>query len=271
MATCDNPPANVPLPHAALSSEASDRLRILGVDVLNPDLGSALRLVSPALQGDPSDPQALYFVNAHTLNNAAADPTYRRALNRARFVLGDGTGVRWAARLQGVRMRANLNGTDFIPALLEATSGRGYRCYLLGATPDTIGRTLEAARARFPGWLFVGCQHGFLDVSQTADTIAEINSLAPNLLLVAMGNPLQERWIDAHLAELRVPLSVGVGGLFNFWSHVRRAPRWVRKLGCEWLFVMTQQPAKWRRYVYGNPLFMARVAAERLKLRSWDS
>jgi N-acetylglucosaminyldiphosphoundecaprenol N-acetyl-beta-D-mannosaminyltransferase len=84
------------------------------------------------------------------------------------------------------------------------------------------------------------------------------------LLLVGMGNPLQEQWIDRNLTRLHVPLCMGTGGLFDHWAgNIKRAPRWVRRLGCEWLQLLLQQPHKWRRYLLGNPAFLYRMAAWR--------
>jgi N-acetylglucosaminyldiphosphoundecaprenol N-acetyl-beta-D-mannosaminyltransferase len=79
-----------------------------------------------------------------------------------------------------------------------------------------------------------------------------------------MGNPLQEQWIDRHLDQLRVPLCLGTGGLFDHWAgNLRRAPRWVRRLGYEWVQLLMQQPHKWRRYLLGNPAFLWRMVSHR--------
>jgi N-acetylglucosaminyldiphosphoundecaprenol N-acetyl-beta-D-mannosaminyltransferase len=84
------------------------------------------------------------------------------------------------------------------------------------------------------------------------------------LLLVGMGNPGQERWIATHRAQLQVPVCIGVGGLFTYWSgHLDRAPAWVRGIGFEWLHLLIRQPEKGRRYLLGNPLFLGRLAAHR--------
>ena len=80
-----------------------------------------------------------------------------------------------------------------------------------------------------------------------------------------MGNPVQERWIHAHREQLEVPLCLGVGGLFHYWAgDLRRAPAWLRRMGAEWLGILLQQPHKARRYLLGNPLFVARILRERL-------
>jgi N-acetylglucosaminyldiphosphoundecaprenol N-acetyl-beta-D-mannosaminyltransferase len=111
------------------------------------------------------------------------------------------------------------------------------------------------------GWTVCGRHHGSLaGENLTAEVLRRIAAAQPDLLLVGMGNPLQEQWFHAHRRELDVPLVIGVGGLLNFWSgNVPRAPAWLRRWGAEWLWVLCQQPHKARRYLAGNPLFLARV------------
>jgi N-acetylglucosaminyldiphosphoundecaprenol N-acetyl-beta-D-mannosaminyltransferase len=197
------------------------------------------------------------FVNAHTLNLAAQAAAYRDLSNRAACVFGDGTGVRWSALLRGVRMKANLNGTDLVPRLFACTADRGYRYFLLGATEDTIARAASNAHRRFAGWTLAGSHHGYIDKRDCPEIIELINAAQPHVLLVGMGNPLQERWIDDHLGMLQVPLCLGTGGLFDHWAgNLRRAPAWVRHLGYEWAQLLMQQPHKWRRYLLGNPRFL---------------
>src|SRR5690606_24428114 len=122
-------------------------------------------------------------------------------------------------------------------------------------------RAAATARVRFPGWIQAGCHHGYVQQpDEAAAAIAQINAAAPDVLLVGMGNPLQERWIHDHLDELRVPVAIGVGGLFDHWAgNLRRAPTWVRALGYEWVQLLLQQPHKWRRYLLGNPKFLYRM------------
>ena len=188
------------------------------------------------------------------------DATYRAVLNSADYVFGDGTGVRWAARLGGVHLRDNVNGTDLVPELLTATAGRGYRYFMLGAEAATIHRAADNAARLFDGWTLVGSHHGYLDRRGTEQVIHQINRTRPDLLLVGMGNPLQERWIHEHRERLHVPVCMGVGGLFRYWAgDVQRAAPWLRRFGAEWVGVLWQQPEKAARYLLGNPLFLARA------------
>lgn len=243
---------------------AARSLTILGVAIDDVDTGEAIALMRAAAEG--GTPRSLFIVNAHTLNLACEDDDYRRILNGGDLVFNDGTGVRLAARLQGIRLRANLNGTDLVPAFMEAADGDGLSCYLFGSTPAIVARTAAIVRRRFPGWTVAGTHHGFIDPAASAVLLDAIAAARPNVLLVAMGNPLQERWIAANLAATKAGLCIGVGGLFAYLTgDYRRAPALLRRFGLEWLAVLVLQRQKWRRYVVGNPVFLGRVLRARLR------
>ncbi|MCC6126222.1 MAG: WecB/TagA/CpsF family glycosyltransferase [Pirellulales bacterium] len=251
---------------SAFESEAY--FTVLGVRILNIRKQRGIELLEEVLRRREGRAKSVFFVNAHTLNLAAADPQYRELLNGGDFVFGDGTGVRWAARLNGARMCDNLQGTDFTPSLLKATAERGYSYFMLGGDEPTIAQAARYAQENFPGWRLAGFHHGYLKNPElNAAVIDVINAARPDLLLVGMGNPLQERWIHDHLGRLDTSLCLGIGGLFDFWAgNVSRAPAWLRKAGHEWLWRLFQQPReKARRYLVGNPLFLARIMAERLR------
>jgi N-acetylglucosaminyldiphosphoundecaprenol N-acetyl-beta-D-mannosaminyltransferase len=239
---------------------------VLGVPVTDVDMQAALGLLEDMLLARPVRPHAVYFVNAHTLNLASDASRFRDVLGRADRVFGDGTGVRWAVRgLHGERLRDNVNGTDLVPLLFAALANRGLRYYLLGNTPERIERAADHARRAFPGWTLAGWHHGYLDGVDPQSVIDGINASGADLLLVGMGNPKQEQWIDANRSRLQVPLSMAVGGLLDYWvGDLVRAPDWVRRIGHEWLHLLIRQPHKARRYLVGNPKFLLRVARSRL-------
>jgi N-acetylglucosaminyldiphosphoundecaprenol N-acetyl-beta-D-mannosaminyltransferase len=259
------------LPGVAWAAAGADsRPTVLGVAISDVTMPDAVEIVGAMLRRHDECSRCVYFVNAHSLNIAASDPAYRNVLNLGDNVFGDGTGVRWAARLRGVRLRDNLNGTDFVPSLLRTTGGCGHSCFLLGGDASTIELAADFARRTFTGWRLSGWHHGYLaDDASDAAVVARINEAKPDLLLVGMGNPLQEKWIHRHLPALCVSVCMGVGGLFDFWAgNVSRSPRWLRRLGHEWLWRLLQEPRRMaRRYLVGNPLFLARVLSERSQNR----
>jgi N-acetylglucosaminyldiphosphoundecaprenol N-acetyl-beta-D-mannosaminyltransferase len=257
-----DPPATL---EATRRQSAGDRLlSILGVGVTDVTRRRAIELLEGLIRQYDGRARSVCFVNAHTLHLAADDGTYREVLNAADYVFGDGTGVRWASRLQGTRVQDNLVGTDLVPALFRETAGSGYRYFLLGADEGTIQRAAAHAEETFCGWTQVGYHHGYLaDPGLDAEVVRRINQARPDVLLVGMGNPLQERWIHRHRHELDVPVCVAVGGLFSYWAgELRRAPLWMRRCGSEWVGILVQQPHKARRYLLGNWLFLMRILCE---------
>lgn len=203
----------------------------------------------------------LVLANAHTLNLAARDGAYRAVLQRAALVLRDGVGVELASRFAGRHLRHNFVGTDFVPALLGALAAP-VRVFLYGGRPGVAERAGRALGVRCPAVRVVGATDGFAPDPGLA---ARIAGRAPDVLLVALGNPLQERWIDAHAARLGGGVAVGVGALLDYLAgDVPRAPRWLRDLRSEWLYRLACEPRRlWRRYVLGNPAFVWRVLARR--------
>jgi N-acetylglucosaminyldiphosphoundecaprenol N-acetyl-beta-D-mannosaminyltransferase len=244
-------------------------VNLFGVPVENCTMAEALGRLEGFVLGPGDRPRTAFFVNAHTLNLAYESPDYRQVLCSADQVFGDGTGVRWAARLvHGVRMADNVNGTDLVPAFLGGQAGRGLRYFLLGTRPDAIGRTADYAAEAFPNWTLAGFHHGYVVPEASEDLIEAINTARPELLLVGMGNPKQEAWIAENLGRLRVALVIGVGGLFDYWAgDLDRAARWVRRFGLEWVHLLVRQPRKARRYLLGNPLFLWRLLVERRAVR----
>jgi N-acetylglucosaminyldiphosphoundecaprenol N-acetyl-beta-D-mannosaminyltransferase len=206
-----------------------------------------------------------YIVNAHTLNLAWSDPEFRSILNAADFLLNDGSGVQIASRLAGKPFPDNLVGTDLTPQLCALAARRGAGVFLLGGLPGVPEKAAEGLRRRVPGVRITGFHHGFFGPDEEDGVIDAIHRSGAALLLVAFGNPLQEIWIHRNAPRLRCDLCLGVGGLFDHWSgRLRRAPRWMRGLGIEWMHILLGQPHKWRRYLLGNPLFVYRMLLDRL-------
>ena len=229
--------------------EAVPRAEVFGVPIRCETMAEALERVATAR--DPEHPKFFAFVNAHCLNLAYADAAYAEILRRCDVVWPDGTGVRMAGRRLGFPVPENVNGTDLFPLL----SGR---VFLYGAAPGVAERAAENVRAKYPRMTVVGTADGYGD---ECAVIEAVNRVRPDILLVAKGVPLQEKWIAAHLGELKCGCAIAVGGLLDFVSgRIPRAPLWMRRLGIEWLYRLKCEPVRmFRRYVIGNPLFLSRL------------
>jgi len=215
-------------------------------------------------------PALVAFANAHSLNLAVDDPGYAELLNGAELMLNDGSGLAIAARWRGAPFPENLNGTDFTPRVLELAARRGWRVHLLGGRPGVAERAAALLTSRIDGLDVVGTGDGYFDRDDPAAVgavVEGIRALDVDVLLVAMGNPLQERWLAEHLTSTGAAIGVAVGAFFDFTAgDVRRAPAWMRRVGVEWVWRLGLEPGRmWRRYVLGNPRFLLRVAREQLR------
>jgi exopolysaccharide biosynthesis WecB/TagA/CpsF family protein len=207
------------------------------------------------------------FLNAHNANIACTDAEFARALDDF-LVLPDGIGVDMASKLlYGEPFPANLNGTDFIPALLVAEK-RPLTIGLLGAKRVNAERAAQKLTELAPQHRFEVIHDGYFSTAQEPQILKRIEALKPDIVLVAMGVPRQELWIARNLNSDFCTLPVAVGALLDFMSgSVPRAPLIMRKLRMEWVFRLVIEPGRlWRRYILGNPVFLWRVFRQKLKL-----
>ena len=211
-----------------------------------------------------SVPVRLAFVNANLANMAFEDKYLREMLCKF-MLLNDGVGIDFASRmLYGKHFPDNLNGTDFIPYFLDHCSV-SLKVYLLGAKPTVIIRAADAFKKRWPRHKLVGFHDGYFSDADEEQIVEVIRAANPQLLLIAMGNGLQERWVMRMTGGVSLS-SWGVGALFDFLSgEVHRAPLWLRRLKFEWAYRLILEPRRmWQRYVLGNPKFVLRVLIQRI-------
>ncbi len=233
------------------------RAEIVSATVDNVSVDEAVERV---LEPPPEDrARIIFFVHAHALNLARFDPELRELYQRADTVFPDGIGIRIAARILGVALRANVNGTDLLPLLCTHAAEREVPLVLVGGGPgvaDECARALIAAEPKLE--IPVVCP-GYLDATQIEAVRRKVAQVGRSVVLVGMGTPLQERFAFDHLSDLPNITVLTVGGLFDFYSgRIPRAPIFWRELGLEWLWRLRQEPERLaKRYLLGNPLFLA--------------
>jgi len=239
-------------------------LCVFGMRLNNLTMPEALSLIERTL--DEGVAATMAFVNADCVNISANDPDYLKAINRMDQVFIDGIGMRIAGRLFGNPVRGNVNGTDLFPELCQSLAISGKRLFLYGATPGTAEKAADWARKTYPGLCIAGTIDGYHDPVRRPDTLAAICASRPDVILVALGAPRQEKWIQQYRSGFGNCILIGVGGLFDYYSgNIPRAPQWMRLTGLEWVFRLIQEPGRlWRRYLLGNAVFLWRVFRERL-------
>lgn len=199
------------------------------------------------------NPRYVVTANVDFLVQARRDAELRRILVEADLVLCDGTPLIWASRWLGNSLPGRAAGADLVPILLQRAALRGWKIFMLGATPEVVAeaaRRIEEKYPTLPKVEFYSPPFRPLKDMDHASIAARIKAAQPDLLLVAFGCPKQEKWISMNYRELGVPVAIGVGGTIDFLAgHIRRAPKWMGVVGVEWMFRLLQEPRRlFKRY-----------------------
>jgi len=212
--------------------------------------------------------------NTNFLVNALFDVELRHILRASDLVVPDGMLVVWAARLLGAPLMERVTGADMVPRLAEIAAKKGYRIYMLGAKPEIAQKAKANLIERFPDLQIVGC-YSPAPVSivkmDNEGILQMVKDAKPDILLVAFGNPKQEKWIHMHqerLNEIGVPVCIGVGGTFDFISGtVPRAPHWMQRCGIEFFWRFLNDPVRLgKRYAHDFRHFIPNLLRQRFAL-----
>lgn len=230
----------------AISPEGEGSVRLLDVAITPLTMSQALERIDEFIRS--REPHMVVTSDASAIVKAQEDPELHQIINTADLVTPDGIGVIWGARLFNLPVFERVSGVDLVSALSEIGPRRGYRLFLLGAAPGVAEAAAGNLRERYPGLSIVGTHHGYFPAEEEPGVLAEIRDARPDILFVAFGIPKQEKWIRRHLADLRVPVAIGVGGSFDVLSgRLKRAPVWMQKAGLEWLYRALIEPKRFMR------------------------
>lgn len=227
----------------------TDRVSVLGVAIDRVGLEQAVGIVIGWMQAGGSPPARLVFTpNAEMVYAAQFDADLAAALARADLVVPDGAGVVWASRRLGRPVPERVAGVDLGERLVAECARLGPRVFVLGGRPGVAEAAAGHLRRRHPGLRVAGTHHGYFSASEDHAILETLAAAAPDLLLLGLGSPRQEKWLDRHRAELRCRVAIGVGGSLDIWAGTaRRAPRAWQRLHAEWLYRLYREPWRWRR------------------------
>lgn len=198
-------------------------------------------------------------LNPELLYRAQREKWLLDMINRADLVTADGVGIVLASRIAGQPVPGRVTGIDLMMHLLEYAAGNNWRVFFLGSSPGIAEVAAEKAVRQFPGLQVAGTHHGFFSQQQNDEVVKLVADSRPQLVLVALGAPLQEQWIAGNLQSLGGAAAIGVGGSFDVLSgQVRRAPRWLVEMNLEWLGRLLIEPSRWKRMLV-LPRFMLLV------------
>ncbi len=205
---------------------------------------------------------AVFTPNVDHVVLAEENARMRMAYARVSLSLADGMPLVWALRLLGHDVPEKVSGSDLVLPLLARAAQRGWRVYLLGGAPGVAALARDRLRETLPALQIVGVDAPRIDIDEPSEaraaTLGRIQVAAPDLVLVALGAPKQEIWIDLVRDQLRPAIFFGVGASLDFVAGtLPRAPAWMSQSGLEWLFRLTREPGRlWRRYLLRDPKFL---------------
>ena len=211
------------------------------------------------------------LTNVNNVMEARANPRFHSAMEAMDMSLPDGMPLAWLARRLGYRDTRRVPGPDFVPAFCQATAHRHYRHYFYGAGPGIADKMAGNLQKMAPGMEIAGAfSPPFRPLSAEEDNyiVEMINRAKPDVLWVGLGCPKQEYWLVEHRERLKVPVILAVGQAFDIHAGtLKRAPRWMREHGLEWLFRLLSEPRRlWRRYLISNSQFVFYVALDAVRV-----
>ena len=186
--------------------------------------------------------------NAEFALEAKKNPRFLNILNTSQLVLADGISVVLASKIIGDPLRGRVTGVEFAQALAAAMAKEGKSLYLLGAKPGVAEQAAERLVQTYPGLKIAGTHDGYF--KEEGPVVEAINATQPDALLVCLGAPKQEYFMEEHDAELEVPVMAGLGGSMDVLAgNVQRAPEFFQKNGLEWLYRLCKEPKRWKRMI----------------------
>lgn len=234
--------------------DAPNILMLGGFPLLKTTSADLVRHLGEALEAN--EQHLLFFANTNFI--VQCQPLQQSMSEANTLIVNDGVGVdigTWMIHRE--KFPENLNGTDFIPLYLNTVQDKA-RVFLFGAKPGVAESAANTLRNVY-GVNVVGTCDGYAQAKNSSQLIADMNQSGANVILVAMGNPAQEKWILDHRQHLDASVFIGVGALLDFLAGNKpRAPRSIQKLRLEWLYRLCLEPTRLlRRYTFDIAVFLA--------------
>jgi N-acetylglucosaminyldiphosphoundecaprenol N-acetyl-beta-D-mannosaminyltransferase len=244
-------------------STGGRRLRIGSISVDCVDKPAALRRIEALVQARQGG--SVYTPNVDHVVLAELNPALRAAYERASLSVADGMPLVWVSPLLGCPLPERVAGSDLFMPLMKIAAERRWRVYLLGGASEVA----QAAAVRLsgnPGVNVVGWHSPVVNRDGTEageDSVARVRATAPDLIVVALGNPKQELWIDRARDALGPAVALGFGAVLDFLvGRQKRAPKWLAGMGLEWLYRLAHEPGRlWRRYLVQDWQFVSIVVS----------
>lgn len=247
---------------------AEHRAIVLGAPV-DPLGFDACRTLARSALARQRPPLRVGDLNVAKLMQVRDDPDLLVALAGCGLICADGMGIVWAGRALNIPIPDRVTGIDLMQALLADCAENGWKPYLLGAETSVLTAAVTRLQQRFPALTLAGHHHGYFSAAEAPAIVAAIRASGADCLIVGMGSPRQELFLERYFNDLGVTLAMGVGGSFDVLAgRFKRAPQWMQRAGLEWLARLAQDPRRlFRRYLTSNSRLLGLLLLA--KLRQW--
>lgn len=238
---------------------------IIGVPINNVNMNEAVSLALLYMDEKKEDTKAIFTPNPEFIMNALKDEEFMQILNKSSLNIADGIGVVIASKILGYPLRERVAGYDLVQNLFSYMRSKEKTVYFLGATEEVILAAKENMQKKYRGLKVVGVHNGYFSENEEYLIIDEINELRPDLLLVGLGSPRQEKWIFNNKDKIDTKVMIGVGGSFDVMAgFIKRAPKFFINLNLEWFYRLITQPTRFKRMIK-LPLFLFEVLKYKVK------
>lgn len=245
----------------------NDRITILGVPIDNITLEEAGEKTLELVKISNKSCKMIFAPNVEFIMRAQKDEEFAKILPLSSLATPDSIGVILGGKLQKKPFKERIQGQKYFRKILELGEKEELTFYLLGGTDEVVKKAVENIKKMYHNIKIVGFHNGYLNDEENQKVIDEINELKPNVLFVAMGAPIQEKWIYNNREKLKVDVATGQGGTFDFEAgKIKRAPEFVQKIGMEWLWRLLRQPKRIIR-MYVLPIYLIKILLKKDKTK----
>ena len=245
-----------------------NRVPFLGLNFDDLDLPGALARIEQYIA--ERKPRMILTPNVALLVWSRTDEFLKNTYNRCDMVTVDGMAIYYALKMLRTPLKQSLSASLMFYPLFELSQEKGHKIFMVGARENVVATAVANLREQYTGAHIVGYHHGYFDVENApAELIREIQETKPDILMIGMATPYKEQFVVSNLEVMNVPVSLGVGGMFDIAAgEARFAPEWIRKLALEWLYRLLQEPRRmWKRYLTTNSVFLCLFFKEFVKRR----
>ncbi len=223
------------------------RLRLMNTEIDNLTMDETLDAIDNLIKED----NCSYVVtpNVDHIVQLERDEELKRVYENASLILTDGKPLIWISNWYKTPIKEKISGSDLFPRVCDLAAKKGYTMYLLGAAKGVAAKAANNLMNKYKGLNIVGTYSppfGFeKDKAELKKIESQIQDVHPDILIVGLGCPKQEKYMYHHCKELGVPISFGLGASIDFEAgNIKRAPKWMSEHGLEWLYRITQDPKR---------------------------